>query len=193
MQRRALKELNRYRAIGTSRALVVAAAGSGKTYLAAFDALNFNPKRLLYIVHEGSILRKSLETFQDVFGSSVTCGIYSGTSKESDADFVFATNITMCKSLELFARDEFDYIIIDECHHAAAETYKRIIAYFEPEFLLGLTATPERMFERLQRVVLIHSAFTSVCFSRRPSLIILAKNSFWFQKLQYFYDTLSQR
>ena len=145
MQRRALKELNRYRAIGTSRALVVAAAGSGKTYLAAFDALNFNPKRLLYIVHEGSILRKSLETFQDVFGSSVTCGIYSGTSKESDADFVFATNITMCKSLELFARDEFDYIIIDECHHAAAETYKRIIAYFEPEFLLGLTATPERM------------------------------------------------
>ena len=145
MQRKALKELNRYRAVGTSRALVVAAAGSGKTYLAAFDALNFNPKRLLYIVHEGSILKKSLETFQDVFGSSVTYGIYSGTSKESDADFVFATNITMCKTLEFFAKDEFDYIIIDECHHATAETYKQIIGYFEPEFLLGLTATPERM------------------------------------------------
>lgn len=145
MQRKALKELNRYRAVGTNRALVVAAAGSGKTYLAAFDALNFNPKRLLYIVHEGSILKKSLETFQDVFGSNVSYGIYSGTSKESDADFVFATNITMCKTLELFARDEFDYVIIDECHHATAETYKKIIAYFEPEFLLGLTATPERM------------------------------------------------
>ena len=145
MQRKALKELNRYRAVGTNRALVVAAAGSGKTYLAAFDALNFNPKRLLYIVHEGSILKKSLETFQDVFGKQVTYGIYSGTSKESDADYVFATNITMCKSLELFHRDEFDYIIIDECHHAAAETYRKIIAYFEPEFLLGLTATPERM------------------------------------------------
>ena len=145
MQRRALKELNRYRAVGTARALVVAAAGSGKTYLAAFDALNFNPKRLLYIVHEGSILRKSLETFQDVFGSNVSYGIYSGTSKELDADFVFATNITMCKTLELFARDAFDYIIIDECHHATAETYKQIISYFEPEFLLGLTATPERM------------------------------------------------
>ena len=103
MQRRALKELNRYRAVGTNRALVVAAAGSGKTYLAAFDALNFNPKRLLYVVHEGSILKKSLETFQDVFGSSVSYGIYSGTSKESDADFVFATNITMCKTLELFS------------------------------------------------------------------------------------------
>ena len=127
MQRKALKELNRYRAVGTNRALVVAAAGSGKTYLAAFDALNFNPTRLLYIVHEGSILKKSLETFQDVFGSNVSYGIYSGTSKESDADFVFATNITMCKTLELFARDAFDYIIIDECHHATAETYKKII------------------------------------------------------------------
>lgn len=145
MQRKALKELNRYRAVGTSRALVVAAAGSGKTYLAAFDALNFNPKRLLYIVHEGSILKKSLETFQDVFGSNVSYGIYSGTSKECDADFVFATNVTMSKTLDLFRKDEFDYIIIDECHHAAAETYKRIISYFEPEFLLGLTATPERM------------------------------------------------
>jgi superfamily II DNA or RNA helicase len=145
MQRCALKELNRYRAMGTNRALVVAAAGSGKTYLAAFDAMNFNPRRLLYIVHEGSILKKSLETFQNVFGSNVTYGIYSGTSKESDADFVFATNITMCKTLDFFTRDEFEYIIIDECHHATSETYKQIIAYFEPEFLLGLTATPERM------------------------------------------------
>ena len=145
MQRKALKELNRYRAVGTSRALVVAAAGSGKTYLAAFDALNFSPKRLLYIVHEGSILKKSLETFQDVFGNSVTYGIFSGESKEMDADFVFATNITMSKSLELFPREWFDYIIVDECHHATAETYRKIIGYFEPEFLLGLTATPERM------------------------------------------------
>ncbi len=145
MQRKALKELNRYRAVGTSRALVVAAAGSGKTYLAAFDALNFNPKRLLYIVHEGSILKKSLETFVDVFGNNVTYGIFSGESKEMDADFVFATNITMCKSLELFSKSEFDYIIIDECHHATAKTYQDIINYFEPEFLLGLTATPERM------------------------------------------------
>lgn len=144
MQRKVLKELNRYRAIGTNRALVVAAS-SGKTYLAAFDALNFNPKRLLFLIHEGSILKKSLETFQDVFGSSISYGMYSGTSKDSDADFVFSTNITMCKTLELFHKDEFDYIIIDECHHATAETYKKIIAYFELEFLLGLTATSERM------------------------------------------------
>lgn len=145
MQRKALKELNRYRAVGTNRALVVAAAGSGKTYLAAFDALNFNPKRLLYVVHEGSILKKSLETFQDVFGKNVTYGIYSGENKEFDTDFVFTTNLTMARSLELFHPEEFDYIIIDECHHATAETYKKIIGYFQPEFLLGLTATPERM------------------------------------------------
>ena len=145
MQKKALKELNRYRAIGVNRALTIASAGSGKTYLAAFDALNFNPQRLLYIVHEGSILKRSLETFREVFGSSVTYGIYSGVSKESDMDFVFATNITMCNTLELFSKNEFDYIIIDECHHATAETYKKIIGYFEPEFLLGLTATPERM------------------------------------------------
>lgn len=145
MQRRALKELNRYRAVGANRALVVSAAGSGKTYLAAFDALNFNPKRLLYIVHEGSILRKSIETFEQVFGNSVSIGEYSGVSKDIDADFVFATNVSMAKTLELFDQKEFDYIIVDECHHATADTYKAIINYFQPEFLLGLTATPERM------------------------------------------------
>ena len=145
MQKKALKELNRNRAIGINRSLVVSATGSGKTYLAAFDALNFNPDRLLYIVHEGSILNKSLETFQKVFGGSKTCGLYSGESKEIDADFIFSTNVTMCRSLELFDKKEFDYIIIDECHHAVADTYRQIIEYFEPEFLLGLTATENRM------------------------------------------------
>lgn len=145
MQKKALRELNRNRAIGVNRSLVISATGSGKTYLAAFDALNFNPQRLLYVVHEGSILRKSLETFQEVFNGLKYCGMYSGEAKELDADFIFTTNVSMCKSLELFGKKEFDYIIIDECHHAVADTYKRIIKYFEPEFLLGLTATENRM------------------------------------------------
>lgn len=145
MQRKALKELNRNRAIGVGRALVVSATGSGKTYLAAFDALNFAPNRLLYVVHEGSILRRSLETFQEVFGGLKTCGMYSGEAKELEADFIFSTNVSMCRSLELFDKKEFDYIIIDECHHAVADTYRKIIDYFEPEFLLGLTATEDRM------------------------------------------------
>lgn len=145
MQRRALKELNRVRAMGASRALITASAGSGKTFLAAFDALNFAPKRLLYIVHEGSILMKSYETFQRVFGSDRSYGIFNGEYKEQDADFVFSTNVTMANSLELFEKHTWDYIIIDECHHATAETYRKIINYFEPQFLLGITATPERM------------------------------------------------
>ena len=145
MQRRALKELNRIRAMGASKSLITAAAGSGKTYLAAFDALNFNPDRLLYIVQEGSILMKSFETFQRVFGSDRSYGIYNKDYKEFDMDFVFSTNITMANSLELFDKHTFDYIIIDEAHHAAAESYRKILNYFEPEFLLGITATPERM------------------------------------------------
>ena len=145
MQRKALKELNRNRAIGQNRALVISATGSGKTYLAAFDALNFGPEKLLYIVHEGSILRKSLDTFQQVFGGAKICGEYTGEAKELDADFLFTTNVSMCRSLELFDKKQFDYIIIDECHHVVANTYKKIIEYFEPEFLLGLTATENRM------------------------------------------------
>ncbi len=145
MQRKAMKELNRYRVMGAKRALVVAAAGSGKTYLAAFDARNFNPKRLLYIVHEGSIMQKALESFQDVFGNSVTYGIYNKDHKELDADFLFAGNIILSKSLDLFDPNEFDYIVCDECHHSTADSYRAIIDYFKPEFLVGLTATPERM------------------------------------------------
>ena len=145
MQRKALKDLNRIRAIGAEKALVVASAGSGKTFLAAFDALNFNPRRLLYIVHEGSILTKSFETFQKVFGSDRSYGIYNGEYKESDADFVFSTNVTMANNLDSFDSHTWDYIIIDECHHATADTYQKILNYFQPQFLLGITATPERM------------------------------------------------
>ena len=145
MQRRALKELNRVRAMGATKALITASAGSGKTFLAAFDALNFNPKRLLYIVHEGSILMKSYETFSRVFGSDRSYGVLNGEYKEQDADFVFSTNVTMANSLELFEPHTWDYIIIDECHHSTAETYRKIINYFKPQFLLGITATPERM------------------------------------------------
>ena len=145
MQRKALKELNRIRAMGAEKGLVCSAAGSGKTYLAAFDVLNFNPKRLLYIVHEGSILMKSVETFSRVFGADKTFGIYNADYKDFDSDFVFSTNVTMANALELFEPHTFDYIIIDEAHHATASTYKKIIDYFEPQFLLGITATPERM------------------------------------------------
>lgn len=145
MQKNALKELNRYRAMGIQRAITICSAGSGKTYLSAFDALNFNPKRLLYIVHESSILKKALDTYVQVFGNSRTYGLFTSENKDIDADFLFSTNVSMMKNLALFDENEFDYIVIDECHHAVANSYKKIIDYFHPEFLLGLTATPERM------------------------------------------------
>ena len=145
MQRKALKEISKYRARGVEKALIVAATGSGKTYLAAFDALNFNPQKLLFIVHRENILNDALKTFTNVFGNSRTYGLFTGENKEPNADFIFSTNQTMSRNLAIFARDDFDYIIIDEVHHATASTYTKIIEYFTPSFLLGLTATPERM------------------------------------------------
>ena len=145
MQRKALRELNRYRAIGENKSLIVAATGSGKTYLAAFDALNFDPDRLLYVVHEESILNKSFETFQDVFGSSKKMGKMTGENKDIDADYIFSTYQTLIRSLDFFSKDYFDYIIIDECHHATSPSFRKILSHFNPQFLLGLTATPERM------------------------------------------------
>ena len=145
MQRKALKEISKYRARGVEKALIVAATGSGKTYLAAFDALNFNPQKLLFIVHRENILNDALKTFTNVFGNSRTYGLFTGENKEPNADFIFSTNQTMSRNLAIFARDDFDYIIIDEVHHATASSYTKIIEYFTPSFLLGLTATPERM------------------------------------------------
>lgn len=145
MQRKALKELRRYRDTGVKKALIISATGSGKTYLAAFDARNFGAKRLLYIVHRESILKDAKESFVKVFGAERTYGFYTGNENSLEADFIFATSNMLGRHLDSFKKDEFDYIIYDEVHHVVAETGKKIFEYFEPEFILGLTATPERM------------------------------------------------
>ena len=145
MQRKALRELRRYRDTGVKKALIISATGSGKTYLAAFDARNFGAKRLLYIVHRESILRDAKESFMKVFGAERTYGFYTGNESSQEADFIFATSNMLARHLEEFDKNEFDYIIYDEVHHVVADTGKKIFEYFEPEFILGLTATPERM------------------------------------------------
>lgn len=145
MQRGALKELRRYRDLGVDKALVVAATGSGKTYLAAFDARNFSPNRLLYIVHRDTILNDALNTFKKVFGYEHTYGFYTGRKQDLDADFIFASSSMIARHLDEFNKETFDYIIYDEVHHIMAENGQKIFTYFEPTFLLGLTATPERM------------------------------------------------
>ena len=145
MQRGALKELRRYRDLGVDKALVVAATGSGKTYLAAFDARNFSPNRLLYIVHRDTILNDALKTFKKVFGYEHTYGFYTGRKQDLDVDFIFTSSSMIARHLDEFNKDTFDYIIYDEVHHIMAENGQKIFTYFEPTFLLGLTATPERM------------------------------------------------
>lgn len=146
MQIEALENLEKLRMENKNKALIISATGTGKTYLSAFDAKAFNPPKLLFVVHRLTIAKDSLKTFQKVFGKEKTMGLYSGDTRELDCDFVFSTIQTISKSthLENFKKDHFDYIIIDESHRSGADSYLRLIEHFEPEFLLGMTATPER-------------------------------------------------
>lgn len=146
MQIEALENLENLRQNKKNKALIISATGTGKTYLSAFDAKNFKPKRLLFVVHRLTIAQDSLNTFKSVFGNEKTMGLYSGDKRELDCDFVFSTIQTISKysHLENFSKDHFDYIIIDETHRSGANSYLRLLDYFEPRFLLGMTATPER-------------------------------------------------
>ncbi|QVY67192.1 DUF3427 domain-containing protein [Polaribacter sp. Q13] len=145
MQKEALENLENLRE-KNNKALIISATGTGKTFLAAFDAKAFNPKKLLFVVHRLNIAKKAMETFQTIFGDSKTMGLYSGQQRELDKDFVFSTVQTISKTnhLEQFENDFFDYIIIDESHRSGADSYVRLIEYFNPKFLLGMTATPDR-------------------------------------------------
>lgn len=146
MQREALENLKNLRDEGKNKALIISATGTGKTYLSAFDSKAFNPKKLLFVVHRLTIAKESLKTFQTVFGSHKTMGLYSGSQHDLESDFVFSTIQTISKGnhLDKFSKDHFDYIIIDETHRSGADSYLRLIEHFEPKFLLGMTATPER-------------------------------------------------
>ncbi|WP_250656446.1 DUF3427 domain-containing protein [Alkalimarinus coralli] len=146
MQKEALKNIKQLRRNGATKALLISATGTGKTYLSAFDVLAFKPKRLLFVVHRRTIAEKSMETFKNIFGTDKTVGIYSGSQKDLERDFLFATVQTISKqtNLENFLHDHFDYIVIDESHRSGASSYKRLLNHFTPNFLLGMTATPER-------------------------------------------------
>lgn len=146
MQLAALENLKQLRIANKNKALIISATGTGKTYLSAFDVKNFGSKRLLFVVHRLNIAQHALETFQQVFKNDRTFGIFSGDKKEIDKDFVFSTIQTIAKeeNLQLFKKGLFDYIIIDESHRSGADSYRRLIQYFQPKFLLGMTATPER-------------------------------------------------
>jgi superfamily II DNA or RNA helicase len=119
------------------------ATGLGKTWLTAFDTVRF--RRILFVAHREEILSQAVATFRRI-RPTVKIGLYTGNEKSTDVDILFASVQTLSRRahLDRFARDAFDYVVVDEFHHAEATTYRRLIDHFEPAFLLGLTATPER-------------------------------------------------
>ncbi len=143
MQSKALENLHRLREHGGKRSLVIAATGTGKTYMSAFDVREFKPKKMLFIVHREDILRKAITDYKKIMPER-SFGLFTGNIKESDKDYIFATIQSISAYCNDFKEDEFDYIVIDEAHHSASQTYRKVIDYFKPKFLLGMTATPER-------------------------------------------------
>ncbi len=134
------------RADGAVKGLVQAATGIGKTYLAAFDSASY--KTVLFVAHREEILKQAAVAFQNVRCSD-DYGFFYGKQKDTDKSVIFASVATLGRAEylneEYFRADYFDYIVIDEFHHAVNEQYRKIADYFKPKFLLGLTATPERM------------------------------------------------
>ena len=145
MQKNALESLDNLRKNNKDKSLLISATGTGKTYLAAFDVKAVHPKRMLFVVHRRSIALKAMETFKTIIKDK-SMGLFSGDTKEINCDYVFSTIQTIYKpeNKQLFSKEEFDYIIIDEVHKAGANSYQELVNYFKPQFLLGMSATPER-------------------------------------------------
>jgi len=145
VQREALTALADSRAAGFRRGLVVMATGLGKTFLAAFDSEQMQAGRVLFVAHREEILLQAEASFQRV-RPRARIGRYTGARKDAGADLLFASIQTLGQEshLRLFDAGHFDYVVVDEFHHAAAPIYRRFLQHFHPRFLLGLTATPER-------------------------------------------------
>lgn len=155
VQEEALEKLRDARTEGRQRALVVLATGLGKTALAAFDyeqlrkALGRRP-RLLFLAHRRELLRQASETYRRVLRDNGDDGArfswFAEDESNLDGDLVFAsvTKLARQEHLDRLHKERFDYVVVDEVHHAAADSYRRILATIDPGFLLGLTATPDR-------------------------------------------------
>ena len=146
VQIEALYALKKTRENGNKKAMIQAATGVGKTYLAAFDSLEF--QKVLFVAHRKEILEQAARSFHHVRPDQ-SLGFIDGDHKDMDQELTFASVATLCSDNILqedaLAPDAFEYIVVDEFHHAAAQSYTKILNYFKPKFLLGLTATPQRM------------------------------------------------
>lgn len=147
MQMAALQAISTVRAANKDRALIISATGTGKTILSALDVRAVNPKRMLFIAHREQILDRAIQEFQRVLQApDDEFGKVSGSSRQEDRRYVFATVQTLSQPhvLEGIDPESFDYILVDEVHRAGAASFGRVLDYFRPKFLLGMTATPER-------------------------------------------------
>ena len=146
MQEDFLNNLRRLIKQGEDKAILVSATGTGKTYASAFAVHDFKPKRFLFLVHREQIAKQSIEAYKHVFSDHEKFGLLSGNSKQTEKDYLFSTIQTMSKDdvYTSFDKDHFDYIVVDEVHKAGAGSYLKVLSYFEPKFLLGMTASPER-------------------------------------------------
>jgi superfamily II DNA or RNA helicase len=131
---------------GARRTLLISATGTGKTYASAFAMRHLNPHRVLFLAHREQLLNQAIHSYRKVFGSGKTFGLLSGNSRDTNSDYVFATMQTMSKDVVLsqFDRDDFSTIIIDEVHRAGANSYQKILDYFNADLYLGMTASPDR-------------------------------------------------
>lgn len=145
MQQEALTALEKLQQDNKQKALLISATGTGKTYLSAFAVKKAKPKRLLFLAHREQILKQACKTFAKII-PDIQYGILSANHKDFHKPYLFATINMLSKeeNLTQFAPTHFDYIIIDETHRVGASSYLKILNYFQPQFLLGMTATPER-------------------------------------------------
>lgn len=152
MQVEFIKNLEQMRSEGKEKALLISATGTGKTYASAFAMRELGFKKVLFIVHRNQIAKQALKSYRKVFAGTVSMGLVSGNYHEYDKDFVFATVQTLRKEENLgrFGRFTFDAIIYDEAHHTSAGSYKKIMEYFTPKFMLGMTATPDKRDDNIE-------------------------------------------
>jgi len=143
VQVEALSALTATRLDGHGAGLVVMATGLGKTWLAAFDSTRPEFRRVLFVAHRDEILKQARDVYRQIRpGGKFT--LFTGEERDAGGDVVFASVQSLHRNLGRFDPGDFDYIVVDEFHHAAAHTYRKVIAHFRPQFLLGLTATPSR-------------------------------------------------
>lgn len=152
MQRTFIKNLRKILDKGETKALLISATGTGKTFASAFAMHELGFKRILFVVHRSQLADQAMKSYEKIFDNSVKMGIVGSGKHEYNSDFVFAMVETLHRDQHLFKykKDDFDCIILDEAHHSPANTYQKIMNYFTPKLFLGMTATPDKRDDHIE-------------------------------------------